>query len=239
MPIITKLGFQKNQKRVNLYLDGAFAFGLSTLVVLKRHLKVHQKLSALAVKKLMFASWQEELYEASLRFLGLRPRSQKEITDYLRHRKLKQYQFKGIKSGIDKTELAIAGPALIDKTIIRLKEKGFINDHEFCRWLIKQRIEHSPRGKRALRAELRQKGIGAEVIEEILTDDSLYPIEVEKNGVRQAAEKAWKQLIGGKSNLGKREDKITLKRRLYQRLASRGFPFNLIKEVVDELINKE
>ena len=123
MPIITKLGFQKNQKRVNLYLDGAFAFGLSTLVVLKRHLKVHQKLSALAVKKLIFASWQEELYEASLRFLDLRPRSQKEITDYLRHRKLKQYQFKGIKSGIDKNEVVTVGSALIDKIIKRLNNE--------------------------------------------------------------------------------------------------------------------
>jgi len=40
MPVITSIKAQKNQKRVNIYLDGKFSFGLDLENFMKLQLKV-------------------------------------------------------------------------------------------------------------------------------------------------------------------------------------------------------
>ena len=236
MRLITKLGFQRNQRRVNVYLDDKFAFGLSTIVALKHQLKRNSKISLTEIKKIILESLKEELYEAVLGFLTIRPRSEKETRDYLK-KKIKKYFANKVR--IENLKLGEKEESLINETIKRLKKNGFINDLEFSYWFVKQRISFRPRGKRGLGMELRQKGISGEMIDQILNDSSLYSIKVEEKAVRKVAEKAFKQLTGSKVDKGRKLDNYKLKQRLYGRLVSRGFSFEMIKKVVDEILKKE
>lgn len=234
MPVITRLSFQRNQKRVNVHLDGQFSFGLNTVVALKSNLKKGQELSQKAIERLLITSWREELYNQVLQFLGIRPRSRKEVSDYLKRRltKLKQRQKLAIFQF--KEEFDDAKRTLIDKTITRLEANQLLDDKEFAHWFVQQRLRLKPKGKQVLKLELRQKGIEPEIIQAVLADEAAYSDKQERTAAYQVAEKALRQLEGLVKD--KSRDRFTLKRRLYQRLVSRGFAFETVKAVVDDLL---
>lgn len=96
-------------------------------------------------------------YDKILRFLSFRPRSKKEITDYLvKHKIADQIQ---------------------KKLIEKLEQQNLINDADFARWFVEQRNEFRPKGKKLLALELKQKGIAQEEITAALTDS---PSELEQ-----------------------------------------------------------
>ena len=239
MPIITRLIFQKNKKRVNIYLDGQFAFGLTASIVLKKHLKAGKKLSNNLIQDLLTLSLKEEMYEKALHFLSLRPRSEKEISDYLK-RKLQQLKYKNVLIFFGKEDnFYQLKSTLIGKIVARLRKNNLVNDLEFARWFIQQRLNFRPRGKRVLKIELRRKGVDLQTIEEVFADEALYSSQQEYEGAKKIAIKAWRQLQGKKTNEQKQQGFLKLKQRLYQRLASRGFSFNVIKTIVDDLVKEE
>lgn len=88
-------------------------------------------------------------WERVLRFLTFRPRSQKEVEDYLDRKRV---------DPVDKLKL-----------LKRLKQLDFLDDEEFAQWLIEQRARLKPKGKRALKQELCQKGIKPEIVEKVLS----------------------------------------------------------------------
>jgi regulatory protein len=148
MPQITKIKSQKINKRVNIYLDGKYAFPLDLNNFVKAGLKVGQKLSEKEVEALKEKDLKEKIFNKVLKFLSYRPRSEKEIVDYLK------------KKGASST--------LIDKSIKKLKKLKFLNDRDFVTWWLEQRSTFRPRGKRALKMELIRKGIDREIIDEVL-----------------------------------------------------------------------
>jgi regulatory protein len=83
--------------------------------------------------------------EIALRFLGTRPRTRHELILRLRR--------------------SSAPEPVIDATLDRLVELGYVDDAAFARWWGEQRDRHAPRGRRMLEAELRQRGVPRDVIE--------------------------------------------------------------------------
>ena len=88
----------------------------------------------------------EAALEIAVRFLGTRPRTRWELERRLRR--------------------ATADEAVIGATVERLAELGYLDDAAFARWWAEQRDRHSPRGRRMIESELREKGVPREVIEE-------------------------------------------------------------------------
>jgi len=156
MPQITRIKAQKNKKRVNIYLDGKFAFGLDADNFLKAGLKVGQKLTEKQVDDLVFKNEFQKLLNRALRLISRRPRSEKEIRDYLRRKK--------------------SPPKLIEEVIKKLKKLKQINDLEFARWWVEQRSTFRPRGKFGLTMELRQKGIDKTIIEKSINKVDELPL---------------------------------------------------------------
>ncbi|HEX8917778.1 MAG TPA: RecX family transcriptional regulator [Chloroflexota bacterium] len=151
MPQITALSLQKNDpERINVEIDGRFAFGISRMLAASRGLSTGQELTPAEVEALRHDDDAERAHNAALNFLTFRPRSNKEIADYLRKRK---------------TE-----PEVIAAVVERLQGSGLIDDDEFARFWVENRQSFRPRGSRALRAELRQKGLAADVIEGTLNN---------------------------------------------------------------------
>lgn len=83
--------------------------------------------------------------EIAVRFLAPRPRTRLEVERRLRRA--------GADSGV------------IDATLERLAELGYLDDAAFARWWADQRDRHAPRGRRLIEAELRRSGVPREVIE--------------------------------------------------------------------------
>ena len=79
--------------------------------------------------------------EIAVRFLGARPRTRWELERRLRR--------------------AGAEDPVVEATLERLAEIGYVDDAAFARWWGEQRDRHAPRGRRMIEAELRQHGVGA------------------------------------------------------------------------------
>ncbi len=149
MGTITALRFQAgNKDRVNLYLDGEYAFGLTAVKAARLH---HgQVLSDTKIDALKVQDQQDQAFDRAVRFLSYRPRSRVEIERYLRR--------KG------------AGDAVLPEVVDRLEQAGYLNDDAFARFWVDNRQRFSPRGQRALGYELRQKGLSSQTIASALHD---------------------------------------------------------------------
>lgn len=114
------------------------------------------------------------------------------------------------------------------KIIEKLKEHKFLNDEEFAKWWVEQRTRVKPKADRVIKYELKQKGIDLKIIESLFVNE-------DKSDFEKAFMLAEKKV--------KRLDKIEDKRKVYERLgrflASKGFNYDTIKEVIDRTFSKE
>ncbi len=75
---ITRLAFQKHAAdRVNVYLDGQYAFALPALEAAR--LRVGEYLDDEAIARLQAQDERQKAYDRALRYLSFRPRSQAEV----------------------------------------------------------------------------------------------------------------------------------------------------------------
>ena len=200
MTRVTALSPQvRNIERVNVYLDEKFAFGLAAIVAAR--LKVGQSLSPDEIARLRALDEAEEAYNKTLGFLSYRPRSRAELDKYLKDKRVS-----------DETRAQV---------LERLSNLKLVDDEEFARYWVENREQFAPRGRRALRAELRQKGIAdpdaQAALASIDEDGSAY----------EAARKRAARLAG--------LDRETFFRRLSGFLARRGFGYDVVKPVVTRL----
>lgn len=195
---VTALKYQKkNRERVNVYIDGRFAFGLPEIVAAT--LKRGQVLSDAEIAALQERGGVETAYNWALNYLSYRPRSRAEVEAGLRKRDVAKEQIVAV--------------------VERLERAGFLDDEAFARYWVENRERFRPRGPRALRYELRNKGIADEIVDRVLT-----VIDVADSAYRAAENKA-RQL--------RHQDRETFHRKLVAYLARRGFVYEVAKQVVD------
>jgi regulatory protein len=193
---ISGLKYQKkNRERVNVYLDGRFAFGLPAIVAATLH--PGQFLSDREIAALQEQGATETAYNWALTYLSYRPRSKREVEAGLRERDVAEVQ--------------------ITVVMERLERAGLVDDVAFARFWVENRERFRPRGPRALRYELRNKGIGDEIVNQVVDSvdaaDSAY----------RAAEKKARQLS--------HQDRETFHRKLVAYLARRGFAYEVAQDV--------
>jgi regulatory protein len=108
--------------------------------------------------------------------------------------------------------------SVVEEVLARLNRVGLVDDAEFARSWIDNRARFRPRGGRMLRYELQQKGVASETIEEALDDYD------ELAAVRKVAQEQARRL--------RHLPPDKFRRRLYARLARRGFSSGLIQEIL-------
>jgi regulatory protein len=141
-------GQKRDPNRVNVYLDGEYAFSLARIVA--AWLQEGQELSADKAASLQAEDAKERAYQQAMLFLSYRARSTAEIRQNLRRHKLP--------------------PEVIEQTIERLKAEKLADDDQFAKAWVENRSTFRPRSRRALAIELRQKGIPEEAVRSALTD---------------------------------------------------------------------
>ena len=142
---------KRNDKRVNMYLDGKFAASVDTEVALKKGLKIGQELAEDQLKELAEDVSIARCLNIAYRFLSYRPRSEAEMRERLGRR------------GIEEPKIKII--------INKLKEQHLLDDTAFAQFWKENRDTFKPRSQRLTRIELKRKGVADEIIKEV-TDDS-------------------------------------------------------------------
>lgn len=157
----------------------------------------------------MFASPTEETaYLLAVRYLSYRPRSVKEMQDYLKKKQVSSEHSKAV--------------------VTKLIEQKFLNDAEFAASWVRTRVLLKPLSQRVLQMELQQKGVSEDIITAVLSqqeDASGNDFEM----ARLLVQKRKKKYEG----LSRQER--------YQKLGGflgrRGFSYDVIKRVIDEVFS--
>jgi len=158
MKKITALVVQKrNPNRVNIYLDGEYAFGVARIVA--AWLRVGAELDEKKIEQLQVEDARERAFQQAMLFLSYRARSESEIRQNL------------IKHEIPES--------VIDLTLERLRQDGLANDNEFAQAWVENRSTFRPRSRRMLAMELRQKGLDDESMQSALKNVDDEPLAYE------------------------------------------------------------
>ncbi|BCZ47906.1 hypothetical protein psyc5s11_39730 [Clostridium gelidum] len=207
MAIITKIEIQKrNKERVNLFLDGEYAFSLSIELVYKEGLNRNDEIDSEKLKILAEHESQIRCKNSALRIIEKSCKTEKEVRDKLI---LKGYEDNSI-----------------NKSIKFLKEYNFINDSNYTKAFIREKLKSQ--GSQKIKYTLIQKGISKENIEEELSDLNK---ENEKNIALNIAKKKF-DIIKKKEN-----DNYKISGKLYRYLISKGYEYDITSEVVKEIMS--
>lgn len=169
---ITALEVQKrNPNRVNVHLDGEFAFGLARIVA--AWLRVGQGLSDEKIEQLQAEDGRERAFQQAMLFLSYRARSESEIRQNLRKHEIPE--------------------PVIEQTLERLRQGGLANDNQFARAWVENRSAFRPRSRRLMAMELRQKGLSDEAVSSAVADvdDEALAYEAAQKKVARYKDLEW------------------------------------------------
>jgi len=207
---ITDIQIQKKYpSRRSIFLDGRFFCGVSEDVAVKFHLERGMEIDEDRLKELLY---EEEFSKAKsyvYRILARRMYTTREI-----HDKLVQREY------VDK---------IIEDVIAILERYGYLNDRTYAQEWIESRMRSKPKGKIALKRELERKGIDKLIIEDALSQAFDQSKEAE-----MALDLARRKVRSYNA-----DDPVAAKRKLQSFLIRRGFDFGTVKDVIEQVIDRE
>jgi regulatory protein len=174
MAKITAIETQKRDpNRVNIHLDGNYAFGLTQISA--AWLQIGQELSEEKIASLQMEDSCERAYQQAMLFLSYRARSESEIRQNLSKHEIPQ--------------------DVIEQTIERLREVQLADDKQFARAWVENRNTFRPRSRLALQTELRQKGLSDEAAQSALEglDEEALAYEAGLKKARRLQSEEWSE----------------------------------------------
>lgn len=205
MPEITKIEKQKKDRnRYNIYINNEFFCGLYDDTILKYGLAAGDDITTEQLENIR--GFDEYIFGKKIAFdyLSYRIRTIAEIRKKLRSKK-------------------ISDP-VIEKVTSHLKELGLLNDEEFARQLVNEKIKNKPQGRRMLQQKLFEKGINKQTGETVL--EELLSTNTEKLLALKIFEKLKPKLIT--------LEKPDARKKIFETLARKGFEYDIINEIIRE-----
>lgn len=207
MPTITQISEQKRRpNRRNIYLDGSFAFGCNVNVVARFRLRAGLSLSEQQVREIQLGEVKQECFDAAIKFLQSRLHSAAELK-----RKLMRQEW---------------GAQVIDAVLADLARMEYLNDERFARSRALAASQHKHHGPRRAMVELLKAGVKSDVANRAV--DDVYGGLDNTAAARALAQKQVARL--------KRLEPLVARRRLAGMLQRRGFDYDTIKPVIDEVL---
>lgn len=200
---------------MNISIDGAYKFSLDVYQVAEFGLKIGKEYSEEEILSFEQESVFGKLYARSLEYVMMRPRSAKEVKDYL-WRKTRVTHYKS-RSGEVK-ERAGVSQQIADRVFDRLVEKNYIDDERFAHFWVENRHMKKGVSKRRLQNELRAKSVDQSIIEQVTASS------------QRSDEDEIDKVIAKK---GHRYDE----NKLVQYLLRQGYEYNLVRTKVSQFID--
>lgn len=205
---ITAISVQvKDPNRVSVSVDGKYRFSLDIYQVTELGLRLGNDYSEEELVNLENESVFGKAYARALEYSLVRPRSVKEVRDYL-YKKTRDQRTKlgTIRKGIPL--------AMTERILDRLIQKGYVDDEKFTRYWVENRSVRKGVSKRKIEMELRAKGVTVESAGKLL----------EEAGRSEQSE--LQKVIDKKRNRYPDDQK------LMQYLARQGFSYDDIKDAL-------
>lgn len=111
----------------------------------------------------------------------------------------------------------------IEEILQRLKKRNYLDDREYARLFIENRLKSRPQSTKLLKWNLRKKGLDSDIIERSFNEENINEMEM----ARLAAQKKQKNLMH--LPISRQKEK------LYRFLINRGFS----PSIIFQAINKE
>ena len=143
----------KRANRYSVFVDKKYTFSLGESELIRLGIHSGQEVSVTEIETFKGLSKLDKIYGLALQLVVRRPRSEKELRDYLRRK------------GHDED-----GATFI---LNKLTMNGLVDDEAFATSWVANRRLLKPTSLRKLRLELRQKGISSEIIEKVLAEDEV------------------------------------------------------------------
>lgn len=191
-----------NSNRYKMFVDGDFFAILMDEDIVKYHLKLNTEYSASQLNEIATTAQNKVATDMALNLVSKFLKTEKQIKDYLKEKSFTQ--------------------TAIDYAINKLKEYNYINDIQYAKNYVQSR--QNSKGKRAIKFELKAKGIAEEIINRVLD---------ETENSQEVIEKLALKFVKNKKN----DEKI--KEKLFRHLVSKGFEFDEIKSAIDKVIKTE
>lgn len=205
--IITKIEKQKNNnKRYSIFIDNEFAFGIDEIDLLYYKLKENEPLDNDKYNYILNKLLLKRAKDKALKYLGYKMRSKKQV-----EKKLEELEFP---------------PNVINKVIKILEKYNYINDEDFAKAFIKEKMNLKGYGSFKIAYDLKMLGIDNHIFEKYLYDQDFVD-EDEK-----ATALLLKKLKGNNiKNIDYKE-----KQKLYSYLARRGFSYDSINKAFSNVL---
>lgn len=208
--VITKIEVQKNKKdRVNVYVDEEYSFSCSMELVYSHGLKKNKIVDVDEIKDVVSDDNYIYCKETALKIIERTLKTEKEVEIKLRQ--------KGFEEN------------LIDKAINFLKKYDFVNDNKYIKCYVKEKIKKD--GKNKIKYNLMKKGIREDLIEKELNE-----VNIDKqqyyNTLMELARKKYEILSK------KEADKLKVKKKISDYLLRKGYLWEEIKPVLNDLLNE-
>ena len=216
----------KNPERVNVYVNSKFAFSLDVAQVVEHKLKTGAVLNREQLVDLKKASEFGKLYQRTLEWVLMRPRSLRETRDYL-FRKLRSVSrgpsATNEERGSEVPPVTTGGHERVreeysefsEEIVSRLVDRGYLDDKRFAEFWVENRFVKKGVSRKRLRMELAKKGVAKEIIDEVLD------VRDDEEELRKMIARKW----------AKYDDK----QKLMAYLCRQGFSYDLVRNMIDEM----
>ena len=214
----------KNPNRVNVFVNSKYALSLDVAQVVDLGVKVGLEISEDELEEFKKASEYGKLYQRTLEWVLVRPRSVRETRDYLQ-RKLKN-TFRGPYATNEERNERVSPVTtganervreeyseFSNEIIQRLLDKKYLDDYRFAEWYVDNRFVKKGISKKRLKIELMKKGVAREIVDEVI-DDRDDEEEIRKVIAKKRAKYDDEKLMGY--------------------LVRQGFSYDLVKQVLSD-----
>lgn len=193
--------YQKTGKnKYRIYLNNGEIIDTYDTIILSNELLIKKEITQELYQKIITQTTQEEHYLSCQKYIEYRLRSTKEIKDYLKKKQVSN----------------------IEPIITKLIKNNYLNDDNYCKCYINDKLKFTNNGTYKIINELKQKEISTSIIEKyhyLLND------EIMNERIKKIIDK----------NIQTTSDKTKLRNKLYNNLIRLGYPIDL---VITNLNNK-
>lgn len=205
MKTITKITRQKNnQERYNIYLNDEYAFAVDEGILIKFGLMKGKTLEQFDIDEINYEDEIAKAFSKALHFLSFQMRSEYEVKKKL----------------LD----AGHGEAVVQEAVRKLESLGFLNDQTYSKALMETKKRTLKKGPRAIRQDLKKKGIDKSLQDEVL---ETFTHEEQLEIALQLAEK--------EVRAGSRKTPTQLKQKIQDVLMRKGYSFSIVSEVLERI----